>query len=306
MARNFRRSGMVLLLSAGVVAAAASPALAGTRSTAHPVGQREIQQTVDVTGTGSSVKLSRSWVYAGSIRFVEHTTNPSTAQGGGSQIVLFQLKRGTLSQFFADVQKEFSQIPAVAAEGTRNLTRDATFLGLGDITTKTPETITENLTPGTYYLLDAANPPTGKPPALTTLTVRPGGRNIEQDSDLHSAVLVTTPDKRFRAPRVWPSSGTYTFRNVSDDVHIMEILPVKAHTTDAEVQAYFSGPQSGPPPFGLVGRPSAGNDAVSPGRSIQVTYHLPPGTYVLVCFVADDQTGMPHVAMGMHEVIVVR
>jgi hypothetical protein len=306
MKRSFLRTGMVLMLSAGVVAATAAPALAGTHTTSHPGSDSEVQQTVMVTGTGSSVKLSRSSVYAGSIRFVERTTNPSTPDGGGgSQIVLFQLKRGTLANFFADLQKEFSQTPKVAAEGTRNLTRDATFLGLGDITTKTPETITENLSPGTYYLLDAANPPSGKLPALTTLTVRPGGRNIERDSDLRSDVVVTTPDEHFQAPRVWPDSGTYTFNNVSKSVHLMEIIPVKPETTDADVRAYFSGPQSGPPSFALAG-PSAGNDAVSPGRSIQVTYHLPAGKYVLACFVADDETGMPHAAMGMTKVIVLK
>ena len=35
-----------------------------------------------------------------------------------------------------------------------------------------------------------------------------------------------------------------------------------------------------------------------------MSYNLPKGTYVLLCFVADDLTGMPHAIMGMHKVVV--
>ena len=42
---------------------------------------------------------------------------------------------------------------------------------------------------------------------------------------------------------------------------------------------------------------------VSPGKTIAVSYNLPRGTYVLLCFVADDVTGIPHAIMGMHLVI---
>jgi hypothetical protein len=42
----------------------------------------------------------------------------------------------------------------------------------------------------------------------------------------------------------------------------------------------------------------------SPGVTLQLTYDLPAGTYVLTCFIADDVTGMPHAFMGMHKVIV--
>ena len=42
---------------------------------------------------------------------------------------------------------------------------------------------------------------------------------------------------------------------------------------------------------------------LSPGREARLTYHLPAGTYVLLCFVADDVTRMPHAFMGMHKVV---
>ncbi len=52
--------------------------------------------------------------------------------------------------------------------------------------------------------------------------------------------------------------------------------------------------------------PTVGSGVLSPGRSLLLSYALPPGTFVLACFVADDVTGMPHAMMGMHRVVVVR
>ncbi|SDY27517.1 hypothetical protein SAMN05661080_02914 [Modestobacter sp. DSM 44400] len=47
-----------------------------------------------------------------------------------------------------------------------------------------------------------------------------------------------------------------------------------------------------------------GDDVVSPGYSLQVTYHLPRGTYVLPCFLADEETGLSHAVMGTHKAMV--
>jgi len=56
------------------------------------------------------------------------------------------------------------------------------------------------------------------------------------------------------------------------------------------------------PPFARDG-PSGGDDVVSPGGTILASGNLPGGTYGLLCFIADDMTGIPHAIMGMHEVI---
>ena len=115
------------------------------------------------------------------------------------------------------------------------------------------------------------------------------------------------PD-RFSAPRVLPHRGTLTFVNRADTIHFMDLTPVQDGTTDAQVQTALNVPpaqQTGPPAFFKQG-PSGGADVLSPGGRLQLTYDLPAGTYVLLCFVADDQTGMPHAAMGMHKVVVLK
>jgi hypothetical protein len=83
----------------------------------------------------------------------------------------------------------------------------------------------------------------------------------------------------------------------------MVLQPVKKGTTDKQVADFLASGSQGAPPFAGSG-PSVANDVVSPGYSLQVTYDLPEGTYVLLCFVADDVTGKPHALMGMHKVVV--
>ncbi|SDX78319.1 hypothetical protein SAMN05661080_01168 [Modestobacter sp. DSM 44400] len=39
---------------------------------------------------------------------------------------------------------------------------------------------------------------------------------------------------------------------------------------------------------------------------MQVAHDLPRGTYVPLCFIADEETGVPHAVMGTHEVVVLK
>ncbi|MGB6223919.1 MAG: hypothetical protein WBF76_00885 [Pseudonocardiaceae bacterium] len=59
------------------------------------------------------------------------------------------------------------------------------------------------------------------------------------------------------------------------------------------------------PPFAQPG-PQIEIGVLSPGKHADITYNLPAGTYVLLCFVADDQSGIPHALMGMHKVVTLK
>jgi hypothetical protein len=281
----------------GATVALAAAALVAVETSAASAAEShgEYQQVVHVAGTGSSVALDHRHIRAGSIQFAVTTTSPN-----GSNIVLFKPKRGKSS---ADVQKDLAdEVGPNGALGTRELMRDATFYGLADIAGGASALVTENLDPGRYFALDLAGDPSAEVPQR--LDVSADRRGVEQDSDLASQVYTAAvePD-RFQAPRVWPHKGTFTFYNRSDTLHFMDLIRVKPGTTDAEIQKYFDSQSQDPPPFAMDG-PGAGIDVLSPGHDAQVSYDLPTGTYVLLCFVADDQTGMPHAAMGMHKVVV--
>jgi hypothetical protein len=248
-----------------------------------------------VVGDGSRVAISQSTIKSGLDSFSVVANNKS----GGTNTTLFRLKgTASLGQVAADLRDEFNQTPATAAKGTRELVRDINAVGLADVT-GTSETVTTHLTPGTYYLMDLANFQGVGSPHFTPLQVTAGSGN----GPLHGDVSVQgTSNDRFIAPGSWPHAGSYVFTNTSDTVHFMVLQPVKPGTTDAQVQAYFGSPSQGPPPFALNG-PTAGNDVVSPGNAVRVAYNLPAGSYVLLCFIADDVTGAPHASMGMHKVI---
>src|SRR5690348_13207078 len=114
MRRSMLRSAAVLMTAGALVAVGTSSALASPAV-----------QVVKVVGNGSSVHLSTNSVKAGVVRFNVSTTVPR-AGGGDSEISLIKLNSGvTLSQLLTDFGHEFADDPSVAAQGTRELTRDA-------------------------------------------------------------------------------------------------------------------------------------------------------------------------------------
>ncbi len=272
----------------------ASVAVSGGLLTIGLTACQPLPHAALVVVDGTRVAISQSTIKAGLDTFTVVNNNKS----GGTNITLFRLKgTATLTRVAADLKDEFGQ--ATAAKGTRELVRDIDAVGLADVA-GTTETVTTHLTPGTYYLTDLANFQGVGSPAFTPLRVTPGSGN----GPLHGNVYVQgTSTDRFIAPSSWPRIGSYVFTNTSHTLHFMDLQPVKRGTTDAQIQRYFGSSSSqGPPPFFLNG-PSAGNDVVSPGNSVRVGYNLPAGTYVLLCFIADESTGAPHAIMGMHKVI---
>jgi len=297
MHTTFRHAVAALAASGLAALSITAASTAAGASTGHPA-----RGCTQVSESGTTVTASRTVLAAGLNCFTVSTTNPGQpGGGGGASVTLFHPVRGvSLAKLLADAKNEFSSKPATAAKGTRELNRDGRFFGLALVVPGHPETVTENLQPGTYWLGDVADTiGAGKPAQLVRLTVLPFGRS----GFLGANVLVrATSADRFIAPRFWPHRGSYLFANVADTIHFMEIVPVKDGTTDAQIQAFFNSGSQSAPPFAKAG-PFGGNDVVSPGHLIKVNYNLPRGTYVLLCFVADDVTGIPHAIMGMHLVI---
>lgn len=298
---------LVAKVAALTIAAAGTLAIAGPAAAqGHQAEHASHGTTVLVHGDGTNVTLSRSSVNEGRISFKVISSN--STPGAGSQITLFRLVgNATLDTFKADLGDEFSSDPMTAAKGTRELNRDIRAFGLADVVTGNPAMVTERLTAGRYYLMDLGNNQGVPDPTFTTFTVRHSGRGLSdrQGDSLHGPVVKLTSADRFISPRTLPARGTVTVRNVADTIHFMSIGPVKKGTTDEQIQAYFDSGSQDPPPFGVDG-PSVGMDVLSPGRQLQLTYNLPPGTYVLMCFIADDVTGMPHAIMGMHKVVTLK
>jgi hypothetical protein len=301
---------LVSTLAALALAAAVPVAAAGSAS-AHQADHSHVT-TVWVTGDGSHVSLSRWLVDEGPVSFHVSTTNSGP---GGSQISLFRLLgKATVNTFKADLANEFSSDLPTAAKGTRELNRDISATGLADVQKGYPASVRVDLRPGTYYLMDLGSffgpmGPSGPPnPALTKFVVRDTGHDSSgwrNSSAWSTPTIWLTSADRFIGPSHLPAKGSVTFRNVADTIHVAQFSPVKKGTTDAQIQAYYDSGVMTPPPFALDG-PTFGLDVLSAGTHATLTYDMPPGTYVLQCFVADDETVIPHAIMGMHKVVVLK
>ena len=259
------------------------------------------RHVVSVVGNGSHVRINHPVLHAGRVTFSVRSTNAA----GDSDITLFRPKAGhTLNEVFGDLAEEFSETPRTAAKGTRDLVHDVKTYGLADVSPARGALVTRSLRPGTYYLMDLGNPPTSGPPAVTRLSVKRHGGYRAKALHRHArATIKMTSADRFQVRGSMPAAGTVRVVNASDTLHFVSFQRVKPGTTDRQVQQYFaSGGSSGPPPWAL-NSPTMGSDVLTPGKALKLTYRLHRGTYVLMCFVADDQDGMPHAFMGMHKVV---
>jgi hypothetical protein len=98
-------------------------------------------------------------------------------------------------------------------------------------------------------------------------------------------------------PQVW------RFSNVGDHAHHMVLYRTPTLITQADVLAMvdaFMSVTPTPPPSWWMESVWVGYAAImSPGQTMLTEYKLSPGSYVALCFVADPETGMPHLAEGM-------
>ena len=290
--RSVRTMAMLLVLPT----AAATIATQGMASAAPAHHHRHF---VSVVGDGSHVRVGNAVLHSGRVTFSVRSTS-----GNGSNITLFRPKPGhTLNEVLGDLGEEFSQTPATAAKGTRDLVHDTLIYGLADVSSARGAFVTRNLRAGTYYLMDLGTPPSSGPPATTKLMVKPhsGYRSAVLRRHTSATVKLTSAD-RFKVRGTMPAHGTIRVANVSDTLHFVSFQRVKPGTTDRQVQQYFNSGSQAAPPFALRS-PEMGTDVLSPGQSLKLTYRLHKGTYVLMCFIADDKTGMPHAFMGMHKVV---
>ena len=105
----------------------------------------------------------------------------------------------------------------------------------------------------------------------------------------------------FRGPDSLPAGWTpVRLTNESSDVHHLQLIKLPEGMSLEDLFAAFE--QPGPPPPGVEF--FGGPGTVLPGGDSLATVNLEPGSYVMVCFIPDDE-GVPHVAKGMVKPIIV-
>lgn len=160
-----------------------------------------------------------------------------------------------------------------------------------------------DLEAGGYFLLCSVSSPEGIPHfALGMIQELEVTKAPDEQPDAPEPdITVTLSDFAFDAPDTI-SAGTTTFEVVNDgpQPHEMGLVKLDDGFTIEGLQEMLMSeepppPDAGPPPFEVIGVAVA----MSSGESALTTVDLAAGSYALVCFVADPETGAPHFALGM-------
>jgi len=268
-----------------------------TAGTAGATGDRDTERgghSIDITAADLSYSLSADHVPSGLVKTTlwNQGDQPHQAQIGkfkdGVGVADFQATlKGGNPEAVIGLFAGFYGGPNVVAPGHS-------------------QTTWQNLPPGHYLLLcfvpDRA---TGMPHfamgmyAPFEVTGPARSRSIDADQ------TVTAVDPfRFVIPATLHTDSVVRFQNQSAmDVHELSLGKLHQGKTVADVVAWAN-PRTGggPPPFDEMG----GAGALNPnGGEEWFTLDLPPGSYIAFCLVPDDETGLPHAAMGMVQAFTV-
>jgi len=161
-----------------------------------------------------------------------------------------------------------------------------------------------DLTPGEWVVID---PSGARAPLTFTATGEMPADLVEPETNATlemGEMYFEVTDGAFVA-----GDNTFALFNAGAQPHFAEIMMVPDGTENANIEAAITMEMGGTPEAEPVGFDQAMPVAYLAEQSTQVTsWHsvtLEPGTYALLCFVADPETGMPHAMMGMHDVFVV-
>jgi hypothetical protein len=299
----FKRAllGCAALVTGGVLAAV-TPATLASASDAQTI-------RLTVTGDGTHGSASRTHVHPGWLSV--HVQDDTTAQQGVQLTVASLREDYTVGRMLKDIDAQIgpNSSPPAAAASTRDLNKIAIAYGGAD-TFKSSFTSDSVYLPraGTYYAISTTG---GRASVIATLKARGAraGDHPTPQATIHLGNAAGKDVITLSGDEDLPTNGVIRVANDGGGIHLMQMMKIHDGVTDGQVQAEFdaflNGQTPTSDPAGLNGPPSVlvGADVLSTGHSSLLRYNVPAGTYLVLCFVADDMTGLPHAFMGMHLVV---
>jgi hypothetical protein len=164
-----------------------------------------------------------------------------------------------------------------------------------------------DLTPGDWIVFDETDP--SVPWRPLTVTAGASSPAAEPAADL----TVTHQEYAFVGlpERLTPGRQVWKVVNAGTQPHELLLLrgPVGVSITLEQVMTLLILPPDATPPPGLPDPSESvyagGLGMMSGGQTAWVVLDLVPGTYVMLCFIPDQQMGMPHATMGMAGIFAV-
>ena len=301
----FRRAvvGCTTVALAGGLAIMAPPASAAA------FGQ---DVRVTVTGNGNTGYISKTTLHPGWLRL---KLADATTKRVGVALTVVSMKRSyTISRLLKDIDTQIGDNakPSAAAASTRDINKIAVTRGGGDVASHQKRFRADTLwlpTRTTYYVVNtsgtrAAVVATFRARGAVARLGKPGTSSTIHLGNKAGADVITLSGRQHL-----PTRGTIRIANEGGGIHTMVMNKVANNVTDAMVQAEFNTIMAGKQPtqdpagFSNPSAPSVGVDALSQHHVDRLSYTLPKGTYLVLCFIADDHTGIPHAFMGMHKIV---
>jgi hypothetical protein len=296
-------SARLLRTAAAVVVAGAMVLFTTTTANAGSVSHHHgSAPTVRVNVTTADGISMASHVHAGIVTFkvTQLDADYHAVQG-------IRLKHGaklsTVLQEFSDALLGDAPTRAAAVNA---INRDAVLIG-GALTMAVAGSsikVTVPLTRGTYYFFDYADIGVITP-RVKKLHVTGHFRNAPLPQ--FSKVVVATMENdqpRFITPTNFSAKATFFFYNASDEAHEVMFRPTRPGITDDYITQFYNAILAGTtPPASPWTGVQAGLQPVSPNHWAVVHIDFPAGPYAEICYVPDDESGIPHAYEGMHVVV---
>jgi hypothetical protein len=166
---------------------------------------------------------------------------------------------------------------------------------------------TSRLEPGIYYLVCFIPSADGTPHVVKgmvrRLVVTAPATAAAPAPDPQADVVVTLADYGFTFSKPL-TAGTHTIRveNAGPQVHEIGIEQLAPGKTIADWQRWLAGGMKGMGPA----KPLGGITGPGVGKVGWFTITVPPGKYILACYVPDVKDGKPHVVHGMVQELTVQ
>lgn len=166
--------------------------------------------------------------------------------------------------------------------------------GAGSTAPGTETRVTQELSEGTYYVVDDEdedNPASG---GVAKLEV---AGEVSKGS-LPSGGKVIAEDYAFTATGLKAGRNTVVLTNAGKEPHHLAAVPILPGKTIADVREFLERERrrARPPADFTSGVSTA---VLAGGKSLATTLALRKGKYALLCFISDRKGGPPHVAKGM-------
>ena len=285
------------LISVGALAA--SSLLAVTTADAHPQS-RPTAARAAMAFTAGSVDADHALTFPSHLRPGLRTIKITTTQK--DEVSFWRPKAGyTVEQMVNDANAAFG--PETDLTALNRIYNNVVIYGGIVSGPNHPGVMLLNLPVGHYFaVVLPAGPFTAD--ILNPLTV--SGDPTGSTATYPNTLTATTDMWWDRSPSSIPSKGLLKFKNTAKSWHFVEIDRLAPGKTYADFKKWINDlmhGKNGPPPLTSY---SYGQGVVSPGHAYGFKYDIPPGKYVVMCWMPDRETGMPHVFMGMSRPLTVK